>query len=69
MCAIPRPELPGYRRVSRSYVRFKRIHAFAAERWADAATPARMRFWKAVMDAAIGVETTSEPIPGFWERL
>jgi hypothetical protein len=59
----------GYCRVSRPVVRRKRIHAFAAERWADAKSPAAMRFWKRVMDACIDEEIEWHPSQAWIELM
>lgn len=54
----------GWARVRRPVVRLKRLHAYAAIRWADAQTPAAMRFWKAIMDSCIRHEYEWQAVGG-----
>lgn len=65
MCTAYHELRPGRRRVWRPYVRLKRIHAFAAIRWADAKTPTAMKVWKGIMDACVGMEAHEEWDPRF----
>ena len=65
MCIAYAELRPGRIRVPRPYIRRKRIYAFAAERWADAKTPTRMKVWKGIMDACIGTELHEEIDPCF----
>lgn len=72
MCA-PMPDLmamhPGYRRVERNAIRHRRIHTFAANRFADAKTAAATKFWYNVMVACVKRTVQYEPIPEFWNMF
>lgn len=57
MCARDYSWMCGYRRVERQEVRLRRIHRFAAERFADAQTARGARFWWSVMAVAVRTKT------------
>ena len=67
MCGNMHVDPPGFRRVTRKAIHFKRLHAFAAMRWADAKTPARMTFWRDVMEICVHEVSEIEPIAR-WRR-
>ena len=60
---------PFVRRVARPVVKYRRIYAFAANRWADAKSPEAMRFWKGVMDSCVKTVVEFKPLSAreFWE--
>jgi len=70
MCAfsIP-PRHPGWREVSRSVVCYKRIHAFAANRFIDAKTPSAARFWRGVMNRCVGTKVDFVLNESFWKAM
>lgn len=53
----------GFYRVKRPAIRFKSVYAMAADRWADASTPRRMRFWRFIMDRCITTEFQWRKVP------
>jgi hypothetical protein len=69
MCPGPFPLGPGVRRVPRNVIRMRRVHAFAANRYAEATTARSVRFWHGVMNACVRVEWDIEPAPEYWELI
>lgn len=56
---VPRP-MPGMRTVQRTQIVWKRMHSFAAERYADARTPSALRFWEDIMHRCVTEEWVYE---------
>lgn len=64
MCmAFDHPPGLGYSRITRTEVRYKRVYAFAANRYADAATKAGTKFWRSIMDASTAEYVNYEMTP------
>lgn len=53
MCGLPSPEMIGYRRVTRTYMRLRRIHDYAANRFLEAESVAAACVWRGIMKACI----------------
>jgi len=52
MCGLPMASM-GYRRVTRQYMRLKRVHDYAANRFMDAHSVGAAKFWRATMKACV----------------